>query len=619
MPHKYSEVSAHAEEAHDTRPPQSPPVRSSNSKNNLFALRSLDLIPLYILAILGYTLAVLIVLIWISRGAALPWGQRVLKTGTLHVNQIYSGLALSALLTPAAIIIRTLGHSLGLIHPFSIAYGNTVSLKDLDKIMDPGATSIPSIARYSWRAAFVQTVLLAAGALLVPIGTLMVTTGPYTPQIAGTDVVGLPTLNGNGASLDQELSDFPYASDEAVPDSAPADTFAWNVANLALGTFISQPGNVSAYGATLGPVTTGNITFQTRVTYHGIVTYTWDPACQSATDEITYSVQINATDPTNTMVVFTMPGEGGNYSSYLLTPSIQIYGNATERAGLCLDNFVGGYVAVPYGGTLYFATGAYQNVTMHYPEDQTGLTVDDVDNIWVTRTKCTPTLQWTVSSCTWDGASMANCNQTLNQNVPALSVDGLNKLSGYMVASLMSAYIEANQAYGTSLVSLPLVYWPDATGPGQWRAPGLNDYWNFLGAFAKGIATATTVGYYGTAKVPTMGKPERLVYIARVYIMGSVLAILAAVVLVSTLDILYMIVTRSPLRKASFVTVAAAVRSNWWNEVLQGRSSMSHDQLRKSPVGQQAVTFGEELQTEPPRIGLAPEAGKIEQNKHYTG
>lgn len=291
---KHSGISAHAEEANDTPPPQSPSVRSSNSKNNLFSLRSLDLIPLYILAIFGYTLAVLIVLIWILRGAALPLGQRVLKTGTLHVNQIYSGLALSALLTPAAITIRTLGHSLGLRHPFAIAYRETVSLNDLDKMMDPGATSIPIIARYSWWAAFVQTVLLAAGALLVPIGTLMVTTGPYAPQVAGTDVVGLPTLNGNGASLDQELSDFPYASDEAVPDSAPADTFAWNVANLASGTFISQPGNVSAYGATLGPVTTGNITFQTGVTYHGIVTYTWEPACEGPTDEITYFVQANA-------------------------------------------------------------------------------------------------------------------------------------------------------------------------------------------------------------------------------------------------------------------------------------------------------------------------------------
>jgi hypothetical protein len=242
----------------------------------------------------------------------------------------------------------------------------------------------------------------------------------------------------------------------------------------------------------------------------------------------------------------------------------------------------------------------------------------DCDNdIWVTRMKCTPTLHWTISSCTWDETNMENCTETPDQNVTALSVDGLNKLTGYIVAAAVSTWIEGNEAYGTSVVPLPFVYWPDATGPGQWRAPGLNEYRNFVGAFAKGIATATTVGYYGTVQVPTTGKSERLVYVARIYIVGIIFVILAAVVTLSTLDILYLVVRRSPLRKASFITLAAAVQSSWWNKVLRGGSSVSQAGLRKSLVGRQAVMFGEELGSDPPRIGLVPEAGRINKAKDY--
>jgi hypothetical protein len=191
------------------------------------------------------------------------------------------------------------------------------------------------------------------------------------PQTAGTGIVGMPTLNGNGKSLYQELSSFPYASYGAVPSNALGDTFAWNVANLAASTFMTQPGNVSANGVTLGPVATGNITFQTGVTYHGLVTYTWDLTCESVTNEITYNVFTNVTDPTNSMITFTMPGEGGTCNSTLSVPYMYTYPNGTERAGLGFDEFLGEFVSVPYGGTLYFAGGAFKNVTGHYAESLT--------------------------------------------------------------------------------------------------------------------------------------------------------------------------------------------------------------------------------------------------------
>jgi hypothetical protein len=105
-------------------PSHGPQVQAT--KHSLFSLRSLDDILIYIAVIMVYTLAVVAIIGWMCTGPALSGGRRVLKTGTLHVDQFYSGLALSALLTPAAIVIRTMSHELGLIHPFSIAYRKPV-------------------------------------------------------------------------------------------------------------------------------------------------------------------------------------------------------------------------------------------------------------------------------------------------------------------------------------------------------------------------------------------------------------------------------------------------------------------------------------------------------------
>jgi hypothetical protein len=105
---------------------QFPHTDFQTNGHNLFSLRSLDYLLVYIPVISIYTITVLAVIVWMTSGPALSGGGRVLKTGTLYVDQFYSGLALSALLAPAAIIIRTMSHDLGLIHPFSIAYRKPV-------------------------------------------------------------------------------------------------------------------------------------------------------------------------------------------------------------------------------------------------------------------------------------------------------------------------------------------------------------------------------------------------------------------------------------------------------------------------------------------------------------
>lgn len=190
---------------------------------------------------------------------------------------------------------------------------------------------------------------------------------------------------------------------------------------------------------------------------------------------------------------------------------------------------------------------------------------------------------------------MGNCTETPGKNITALSVDGLNKLSGYMVATAVSAYIEYQQAYGTEVVSLPFVYWPDATGANQWQAPGLTQYHNFFGVVAQGITTATTVGYYGTAEVPTTGEPQRLVYISRMYIVAIMFVIFFTVAVISLLDVAHMIAARHPLHSASFITIASSVQNSWWSELLRGRSSVSRAELRKSRLGDEYLMFGEDF------------------------
>ena len=87
-----------------------------------FSRRALGWIPLYIIVILLYAKAVLGTMIWMFLGPGMPGALRVLRTGTLKVDQFYSGLALSGLLTPAAVVIRSMARDIGLLHPFALAY-----------------------------------------------------------------------------------------------------------------------------------------------------------------------------------------------------------------------------------------------------------------------------------------------------------------------------------------------------------------------------------------------------------------------------------------------------------------------------------------------------------------
>lgn len=573
------------------------------SKPDVLSAKSASTVLLCLLGVFIYTAATLGILIWMITSPILRGGRVVLRTGTLHVDQFYSGVALSALLTPAAIITRTLGYELGLLHPFAIAARKPVKVSDIDKMMDPGIFTIPSILRYSRWTALVQIIFAVSGALLVPVGTLVATVETYSPQTQGTAVVGMPTLTGNTASLDEELSGFPFlAADPPAPlDSIAGDQFAWNVANLASSVFIVQTGNLSVTPPILGPIETGNFSFETGVKYHGLVIYTWSANCEDATDEIQYEY-----DAGFSSISYTFPDGSVNYTSLLPPqgPWLYMWSNTTERAGSAFFAPQNAYLPEPFGGTIYLATAAYGSDTMSYPDDSTGLT--KTPDVWVSRVKCTPRISWTVGSCEWDGTAMSKCSETPGRNVTALSVEGLNKLSGYMTAGLWAIYSQENVSFGTTIVSLPILYWPEATNSARsFRAPSLAEYEKMFGVIASSIAKSTSMGYYGTAEVPTTGEPARRVYIGRLYVVAIVLLILIFVTSLGCADLFYFRSHRLPFRKASFLTTAIATRGRWWDEGLDGNYALSQSQLRQSHLGQQYVRFGEDI-SHPGRINFSP-------------
>jgi hypothetical protein len=125
------------------------------------------------------------------------------------------------------------------------------------------------------------------------------------------------------------------------------------------------------------------------------------------------------------------------------------------------------------------------------------------------------------------------------------------------------------------------------------------------GAVAQSLASATTAGYYGTAEVPRTGSTSRSVYVVRTYILGLVLAILLAVRVLTTLNLLMYLRNHLPLRRITFLTVANAVRGPWWDMQLLGGCSLSPDELR-TEYGNTRVMYGVDERA-PGHIGLAPD------------
>jgi hypothetical protein len=121
-------------------PVEDAPCFSPNLGRRLYRLQEHSIIWL-VLGVCLYTLASCGLLGWTLVGPRIDPGHTILGTGQLKVDQFYSGLALSLLLAPVAIMIRRIANQLALIHPFAIASRQPVTMADLDKLMDPGVVA----------------------------------------------------------------------------------------------------------------------------------------------------------------------------------------------------------------------------------------------------------------------------------------------------------------------------------------------------------------------------------------------------------------------------------------------------------------------------------------------
>jgi len=563
-------------------------VENSEKGENLFKVKKSlfiysAIILLYFITFMGFAG-------WRAIGHEIPGGNRVLGTGSLRVDQFYSGLILSAILAPAGIMVRRMSNDISILHPFAIASKKSVKIGHLDRMMDPGVLASLTTFRYSTWHGIVQSVLMLAGALLVPIGTLIVTTSQYTHQTAGQAVAGIPNLG----SITPMLLDI--YTNEAGNWGSFMDLLTPLLALQFSSNVIDTYAQLPAVPSVIGPVASANITYQAGFTYGGIVAYEWAANC-APTMDIRYSVNESQYEWD---VTFTWP-DGTSNTSDVWDTQLWLWTDSEKSAD-----------GIPGNGSTYFASACTLSEVMAFPEDQSHLVI--INGTFLSMVKCTPTFDWFVGSCTYNGTVMVDCQETPGANTTVLDNDGLDGLASWMTATVWSAYNSQVVVFGNSLLSSTLMTWPEATDNHQYRAPSLADHANIFGSVANSIATVATTGYFGTATVPTFGGTPQTVYAVRLYILGLVLILFFLVGLLSIAEILWHKINRMPLRRATLLTIANAVRGRWWDEELYGGCANTEGELRNTHMT--SVMFGVDIGFEA-HIGLAPIVEEINFDRSY--
>jgi hypothetical protein len=508
---------------------------------------------------------------WVADGPSLSAGHKVLRTGSLKVDQFYSGLVLGLVLAPAGITVRKIAHDLALLQPFLVSSRKPVSLADMDLLMDPGILAMKALSKYSAVSAIVQTLLLFAGAFLVPIGTLMVTTGNYEDPSIGTAVIGIPSVDSSMMTLSIEMGMGGFCTNvtNCHPLMDDIDTVLMNTVRLFEGDVIRQTGMLSnTTMERLGPIPTSNITLQEGVTYAGIVTYSWSSGCEYTT-EISY-VETEGDDSWN--VNFTFP-DGSVQGDDVWTGWMCMWSDSKTQVNTS-DTTQIGTNSVPIGGNTYIAVAATigASTPIHDPQSQ-GVVL--AGGTWISRVKCAPTLDWEVSTCTWRNGTWTDCSASPGQNTTALDNQGLENLKYYMTATPF--YLNSEPTYVLDRPSLltALIFDPTESDFHVSRVPSLADYDRMYGVVASSLASTTLGGFYGTAEVPTTGSAPKPVYVVRTYILGIVVFVLLTVPLLTTLNLVFSLLRRLPLRRATFLTIANAVRGPWWDGIIWGGCTLS--------------------------------------------
>jgi hypothetical protein len=140
------------------------------------------------------------------------------------------------------------------IHPFMIARGNPIKLADLDKLCEEGILGTATTGSYSLEKGVIQGFLQLSGAILVPIATLILTTGIFITSSPGTSVVGVPTKKAQWGQIPLSITMSTPAGYELNPDSFPAA-----VADLYVGNLLSSAAMLASYDDVLSNTPTANL------------------------------------------------------------------------------------------------------------------------------------------------------------------------------------------------------------------------------------------------------------------------------------------------------------------------------------------------------------------------
>lgn len=535
-------------------------------------------------------------------------GLKVLRTGNFTVNQIYSGLILSSFLTPAAILIRKLSADLGRIHPFAIASGRLVEINHLDTMMDPGLFATLTTFRYSVWHALVQSFLLLAGALIVPVGTLVVTTGLYTPKSNGQALTGMPVPARSTAYNGITGRDLRFDAESGY--NGVLDAISPSLLLNFKSEVTSNYGQLLDYPSSLGPVNSpaNNITYDTGFEYRGVLGFYWQANCAATTD-VQYTARYNdSSDVTNMFYEFS----DGN------TTEISSFGTTmytTARMRNTDQSVPGPGESYDYGSTYFITSGNSTLRNTKYPVSGDDDNIVQVNGTWISIVKCTPRIAWSISSCIWNGTIMSDFLPPSGANTTTIDTAGLNLVLGWFTQALRNVVIQDRltntpqvSIFGANEVQVALTRGP--------RAPGITDHVKLYGLVAHGISQLTTAGYYSTVEIISFGGVPSKVYVVRLYILAFVLAGFLIVLLLGSMDLAWHKLRRLPTRKGTFLSVANAVRGGWWDAELDGSCAMNEKDMKEALTGAE-VMFGVD-RARPDHIGLAPRVNQIDLERHYN-
>jgi hypothetical protein len=552
----------------------------------------------YLIAITTYALGGLAFAIYVSRCPYESNGVTALASWNWKVDSLYSGLALAGVLVPLAIMIQKVSRNFALLQPFAIASKQPVEIRDLDSFMRPGFRSTLRLLRYSPLTALVQAYLLLAGAVVVPLGMLVVFTGTRAAITNAVGTVGMPIAGQGSMGLSADMESA-FRIDNTTNHVLVASTNAFlpKTASMFFSSVIQQDGVPDPAPQWLGPSSASNLTYKEGVRYNGIVAFTWSSGCQY-TNAITYTESMGQ-DLWTFDIKFPTGDEYGDLRAWA---SQLVSANQTDASG---------------NTTMYYAIVGAQSSTTNFQEASVASAVTTVDGAWISRVVCTPKMNWQVSSCVWSNSSMTNCQATPNQNTTALDTDGLDKLTTLMGVMPMMVADTGSYSYGLPTVQTALMLASKTANGRQYRAPMLADFDKMYGLAAQSIAYVATSGYYGLARVPTVDSEPKPAYLVRNFVLVTLVSMIVLVPILTQGLLFWNRREHVPMRRATFLTVANAVRGPWWDDTLKGGCVMPDSKLRRRHVGLK-VMFGVDVSS-PSHVGFAKEVLRVQRNAIYEG